>query len=103
MIIKERFPEYNDIDELVSIVQEHHLPIDKGASICAATLKAADQKARREEIKRWFIKTYGKEAKSPDLIPFSTDALELNADDLIDRAKRHPLYLLISDLKMAKG
>ncbi|MDR2151492.1 MAG: HD domain-containing protein [Helicobacteraceae bacterium] len=66
MIIKERFPEYVNIDELVLIVQEHHLPIDKGASICAAALKAADQKARREEIKEWFVKTYGKEAKSPD-------------------------------------
>jgi hypothetical protein len=38
-----------------------------------------------------------------NLIPFSTDALELNADDLIDRAKRHPLYLLIGDLRLAKG
>jgi hypothetical protein len=66
MIIKERFPEYVNIDEIVSIVQEHHLPIDKSGSICAQALKAADQRARREEIKRWFIKTYGSEAKSVD-------------------------------------
>ncbi|MDR1911307.1 MAG: hypothetical protein LBQ52_03025 [Helicobacteraceae bacterium] len=34
---------------------------------------------------------------------FSIDALELNADDLQERAKQHPLFLLIGELKMGKG
>jgi hypothetical protein len=37
------------------------------------------------------------------MIPFSIEALGLNASDLEERAKAHPLYELIVDLKPARG
>jgi hypothetical protein len=59
MIIQERFPNYPHIEEVVTLVQEHHVPVDKNASLYAQALKAADKKARRQEMSAWFKKHYG--------------------------------------------
>jgi hypothetical protein len=45
----------------------------------------------------------GEQRKVINAIPFSIDALELNAGDLLERAKQHPLFSLIGDLRMTKG
>jgi hypothetical protein len=70
MILKERFPKYEFVDELATIVREHHIPVDKNAALWAQALKTADQLARRQEIQAWFVKTYGADAKAPN--PFIT-------------------------------
>jgi hypothetical protein len=101
MIIKERFPEYSNIDEIVSIVQQHHLPIDKSGSICAQALKAADQRARREEIKRWFIKTYGSEAKSVD--PYLNITIGWDIEQTIKQTRRRDIEPIMTAVYTDEG
>jgi hypothetical protein len=87
MVLKETFPNYYAIDELTTVVKEHHLPVDKNSTMHAVALKEADKKARRQEMSAWFKRHYGGEP-CPDPYVTVEDEGDVGDDKRKDRSGR---------------